>query len=199
MDFEAVREYFTIENMKDLLENYRDFGPLAGIFLPMLEAFLPFLPLFAFIMANAAAYGLWSGFFYSWIGSCLGSLLLFLLIRNFRQHRFFSFLNRHRKIRKSMSWIERKGFGPIFLLFCLPFSPSALINIVAGLSKISKKQFILALVLGKVVMIFVISYIGYDLLSFIHKPTKTLIVVCVVFILWYVGKRVEVRLELGKE
>ncbi|WP_028402537.1 TVP38/TMEM64 family protein [Ectobacillus panaciterrae] len=199
MDFEAVREYFTIENMRDLLESYRDYGPLAGIFLPMLEAFFPFLPLFAFIMANAAAYGLWGGFFYSWLGSCLGSLLLFVLIRSFGQHRFFSFVNRHPKVRKSMTWVERKGFGPIFLLFCLPFSPSALINVVAGLSKISKKQFMLALMLGKVVMIFGISYIGYDLLSFLHKPFKTLLVAFIIFILWYVGKKLEVRMELGKE
>ncbi|MFX3622450.1 MAG: TVP38/TMEM64 family protein [Ectobacillus sp.] len=199
MDFQELTEYFTIENMQHLLGEYREFGPLAGILLPMLEAFFPFLPLFAFIMANAAAYGLWAGFFYSWLGSCIGSLLLFFIIRTFGQHRFFHFLNRHPKIRKSMSWVERKGFGPIFILFCFPFSPSALINVVAGLSKISKKQFTLALMMGKLVMIFGISYIGYDVLSFIHKPLKTLVVVCIVFILWYVGKKLEVKLELSKE
>lgn len=52
-----------------------------------------------------------------------------------------------------MGWIERKGFAPIFVIFCFPFTPSALINVVAGLSRISVKQFGLALAFGKLVMI----------------------------------------------
>ncbi|MCP8968237.1 TVP38/TMEM64 family protein [Ectobacillus ponti] len=197
MDIQTWKDYFTLEHIEYLLESYRAFGPLAGILLPLLEAFVPILPLVAFIMANAVAYGLWAGFLYSWIGSVLGSLLLFFLVRRFGQHRFFKFLNHHPKVRKSMAWIERKGFGPIFLLFCLPFSPSALINIVAGLSRISRKQFTLALSLGKVVMIFVISYIGYDILSFFQKPLKSAAVAAMVFVLWYIGKRIEIKLELG--
>ncbi|MFD3447293.1 TVP38/TMEM64 family protein [Microbacteriaceae bacterium 4G12] len=188
-----------MEHVQHLLEGYRNFGPLFGILLPMIEAFLPFLPLFVFVMANAVAYGLWLGFLYSWLGSCLGALLLFFLIRNFGQHRFFSFMNRHPKVLKTMTWIEKRGFGPIFLLFCFPFSPSALINVVAGLSNISKKQFMLALLLGKAVMIFMLSYIGHDLLSFVQKPFKAIIVTSVIVILWYVGKKIEGRLELGNE
>lgn len=95
-----------------------------------------------------------------------------------------------------MGWIERKGFAPIFVLYCFPFTPSALINVVAGLSRISVRQFGLALTLGKLVMIFMLSYIGHDLTSFIHNPVKTIIVIGVVFILWYVGKKIEVKLEL---
>ena len=199
MDIHTIREYFTMGHMEQLLESYRDFGPLAGILLPIVEAFIPVLPLVAFVLANAAAYGLWAGFFYSWLGSCIGSLLLFVLVRKFGRHRFFTFLNNHPKVRQSMLWIERRGFGPIFILFCLPFSPSALINVVAGLSRIGQRQFALALLLGKVVMIFIISYVGHDLLSFVQKPLKTAIAVLVIFLLWYVGKKVEVRLELAKK
>lgn len=199
MDIHTIKDYFTIDHMQQLLESYRDFGPLAGILLPMIEAFIPVLPLVAFILANAAAYGLWAGFFYSWLGSCVGSLLLFALVRKFGRHRFFTFLNDHPKVRQAMIWIERRGFGPIFVLFCFPFSPSALITVVAGLSRISKRQFILALLLGKVVMILLISYVGHDLLSFVQKPLKTALAAGVIFLLWYIGKRIEVRLELGKE
>lgn len=46
MDVELMKEWFTIENVMDLLNQYRSFGPIPGILLPMLEAFLPFLPLF---------------------------------------------------------------------------------------------------------------------------------------------------------
>lgn len=196
MDFQTIKEYFSAENMNQLVESYRAFGPLLGIGLPMVEAIIPALPLIVFVMANAVAFGLWFGFLYSWIGSVLGALIVFSVIRRFGRTRFFSFVNKHPKVRKAMGWIERKGFAPIFILFCFPFTPSALINVVAGLSRISRKQFVLALALGKLVMVFILSYIGSDLTSFIHKPVKTIIVLGVIFILWYVGKKIEVKLEL---
>ncbi len=196
MDFQTIKEYFSAENMNQLVESYRAFGPLLGIGLPMVEAIIPALPLIVFVMANAVAFGLWFGFLYSWIGSVLGALIVFSVIRRFGRSRFFSFVNKHPKVRKAMGWIERKGFAPIFILFCFPFTPSALINVVAGLSRISRRQFVLALALGKLVMIFILSYVGHDLTSFIHKPVKTIIVIGVIFILWYVGKKIEVKLEL---
>ncbi|MEH7276517.1 TVP38/TMEM64 family protein [Neobacillus vireti] len=195
MDIEAFKAWFTLENIMDLIQEYRSFGPLPGIVLPMIEAFLPFLPLVIFVMANASAFGLWLGFLYSWVGSCLGALLLFLLIRRYGQKRLFSFLSKHQKVRKLMDWVDRHGFGPLFLLLCFPFTPSVIVNVVAGLSKISMYQYMLAVAVGKMVMIFTISFVGYDLRSLITQPYRTGIVLVVIFILWYVGKRIEVRLN----
>jgi uncharacterized membrane protein YdjX (TVP38/TMEM64 family) len=197
MDFATLKEWFTIENIMGLIQEYRALGPLPGILLPMLEAFLPFLPLFLFVMANASAFGLWFGFLFSWIGACTGALLVFLIFRKFGQKRILAFLQRHSKIRKLMTWIEDHGFGPIFLLLCFPFTPSAIVNIVAGLSKINIYQYMLAVLTGKIVMIFTISFIGYDIRSLITQPLRTAIVLVVIFILWYVGKRIEVRLNIS--
>jgi len=199
MDFEAIKAWFTLENIMDLIQEYRSFGPIPGVVLPMLEAFLPFLPLVLFVMANASAFGLWLGFLYSWLGSCLGALLLFLLIRKYGQKRVFSFLSKHPKVRKLMDWVERHGFGPLFLLLCFPFTPSVVVNIVAALSKISMYQYMLAVAIGKMVMIFTMSFVGYDLHSLITQPYRTAVVFLVIFILWYVGKRIEVRLNKSME
>ena len=145
MDFQTIKEYFSPENMDHIVESYKAFGPLLGIGLPMIEALIPALPLIVFVLANAVAFGFWLGFLYSWLGSVMGALLVFFIIRHFGRSRFFSFVNKHEKVRKAMGWIERKGFAPIFVIFCFPFTPSALINVVAGLSRISVKQFGLAL------------------------------------------------------
>lgn len=195
MEFEAVKEWFTLENIMELIRQYRSLGPLPGILLPICEAFLPFLPLFLFVMANASAFGLWLGFFYSWLGTCLGALLLFLFIRRFGQKRLFSFLAGHPKVQRLMEWVEHHGFGPLFLLLCFPFTPSAVVNIVAGLSKISMYKYMLAVFIGKMVMVFTISFVGYDLQSLITKPYRTAIVLAVIFILWYFGKRIEIKLN----
>lgn len=197
MDFNAIKEWFTLENIMSLIQQYRALGPLPGIFLPMLEAFLPFLPLFLFVMANASAFGLWFGFLFSWIGACAGALIVFLLFRKFGQKRLFSFIQRHPKVQKLMVWVERHGFGPLFILLCFPFTPSAVVNIVAGLSKISMAQYMLAVLTGKMVMIFIISFIGYDIRSLITQPLRTLIVIIVIFLLWYIGKKIELKLNVS--
>ncbi|TKC18212.1 TVP38/TMEM64 family protein [Robertmurraya kyonggiensis] len=199
MEVEVLKEWFTLENIMEVIEHYRAIGPIPGILLPMLEAFLPFLPLVIFVMANANAFGLWFGFLFSWVGASVGALLVFLLIRRYGQKRFLSFLKKSPKVKKLMAWLERHGFGPLFLLLCFPFTPSAVVNIVAGLSKISIYQYMLAVIAGKMVMIFTISFVGYDIRSLITQPIRTAIVGVVIFILWLVGKQIEIRLNKNVE
>ncbi|MEK4199246.1 TVP38/TMEM64 family protein [Cytobacillus sp. FSL K6-0265] len=199
MDLESIRQWLTLENILALIEEYRSFGPLPGILLPLIEAFLPFLPLFLFVMANANAFGLWGGFLYSWIGSVAGALLVFFIIRKYGQARFLSVIKNHDKVKKLMAWVEKHGFAPLFLLLCFPFTPSAIVNIVAGLSRISIAQYALAVIAGKMVMIFTVSFVGHDIASLITKPTRTAIVILIISILWYVGKRIEIKLNTSVE
>jgi len=199
MNMEMLRQWFTLDHVLSLLEHYRSFGVLPGIAATLLESFFPILPMVVFVMANAAAFGLWKGFFISWLGASLGSLIVFWLTRRIGQQRFFRFVRRHQKVRRFMHWIERRGFGPLFLLYCFPFTPSALVNIVAGLSGISRQQFVLAVLLGKMVMIFTISFIGYDIVALVRQPLRTVGIAGVVLLLWYAGKRVEARFSLTEK
>ncbi|MUK90111.1 TVP38/TMEM64 family protein [Ornithinibacillus sp. L9] len=178
-----------------LLNDYEALGPLPGILLPFIEAFLPFLPLVVFVMGNAAAYGLLEGFLLSWAGSSLGAILVFLIIRNLGDRRILKAVRRNKQVAKVTTWLERHGFGPLFLLMCFPFSPSSVINVVSGLSKISVQQFILAVLLGKAVMIFSISYIGSSILSFAQNPVRTIIVGVGIVLFWILGKYIEKRLQ----
>lgn len=199
MDYELFKDLFTLEHIMELIEKYRSFGPLPGIFLPMIEAFLPFLPLFLFVMANANAFGLWLGFLFSWTGSTCGALLVFLLVRKYGQKRILGALKKQTKVQKLTAWVEKRGFGPLFILLCFPFTPSAVVNIVAGLSKISIAQYMLAVLTGKAVMIFTMSFVGYDIKSLITQPVRTAIVGVIIFILWYVGKRIEIKMNMSVE
>ncbi|ARA97594.1 MULTISPECIES: TVP38/TMEM64 family protein [Geobacillus] len=199
MNMETFEQWFTLDYVLSLLEHYRSFGVFPGIAATLLESFFPILPMVVFVMANAAAFGLWKGFFISWLGASLGSLIVFWLTRRIGRQRFFHFVRRHQKVRRFMHWIERHGFGPLFLLYCFPFTPSALINIVAGLSGISRQQFVLAVLLGKMVMIFMISFIGYDIVALVRQPLRTAGIALVVLLLWYAGKRVEARFSLTEK
>lgn len=190
-----MSEWMDVDKIIELAEHYKALGPFIGILLPFIEAFLPFLPLFVFVFANAGAYGLWLGFILSWAGTVAGSYVVFLIIRKYGRNRFLRFLTKHKRVQQLIGWVERNGFGPLFLLLCFPFTPSALVNLVAGLSNMKKKNYLMILMAGKFVMIFTISFIGYDLKALLTQPIRTAIVIGIIVILWLVGKWFEKRLE----
>ena len=195
MNLDILTDLFNQETLLELIQNYKAFGPIPGILFPILEAFLPFLPLFVIVVANTNAFGLWLGFLLTWIGSSIGAILVFIVIRKYGHIKLLSFIKRNKQVKKLTKWLEHHGFGPIFLLLCFPFTPSAVVNIVAGLSKISTAKYMFAVLSGKLVMIFTISYIGHDIASLFTKPLRTAVVGVVIFILWYVGKRIELSLH----
>ena len=94
MDFDVIREWFTLKNISELIQQYRSLGPIPGIMLPLLEAFMPLLPLFVFVTANATAFGLWWGFFFSWIGAVTGAFLVFSVVRKVWSRKVFSILTK---------------------------------------------------------------------------------------------------------
>lgn len=208
----TVDSSITIEQVRELLETnqydalidkllvfYEGLGPLPGILLPLIEALLPFLPLMAIVVTNAAAYGLLRGFFYSWIGAVLGAMVVFLVIRRFRHIKLLAWIHSHRQVRRVTGWVERRGFGPLFILLCFPFSPSSVINLVAALSGVSFFQFGLAILLGKAVMIFSIAYVGSSLTSFAENPVRTILVGIGITLFWLLGKQIEHRMHKSDE
>nr|WP_026571143.1 TVP38/TMEM64 family protein [Sediminibacillus terrae] len=199
IDINELRELIESNRFDDLLmqllKTYEGLGPLPGILLPFIEAFLPFLPLVVFVLANAAAYGLLEGFLLSWFGASAGAICVFMLVRKLGKKRFFIWLRKNKQVERVTGWLERHGFGPLFLLMCFPFSPSSVINIVAALSKVSFQQFILAVLLGKTVMIFTIAYVGDSIVSFAQNPVKTIVVGICILLFWVFGKFLEQRLQ----
>lgn len=182
----------------DILDKYEQLGPLPGIFLPFIEALLPFLPLFVFVIANSLAYGLLKGFIYSWIGSVLGSITVFLVIRKLGNKRIFQKIRKNKTVLQVTNWVEYHGFGPLFILLCFPFSPSSVINVVAGISKVSKLQFFLAVILGKSIMIFSMAYVGSSVMEFAKSPIRTTIILVSIVIFWSFGKYIEGKMKQKK-
>ena len=183
------------ENVYELTQSYRALGPITGFLLAFLESFLPFLPLFAFVVANATAYGFWFGFLLSWGGTVAGSYAVFLIVRKFGQARFMNFMTKHNRVQRLIHWVERNGFGPLFLFICFPFTPSALVNLVAGLSNIRKHYYLVTLMAGKFVMVFIVTFVGHDIRALYTQPIRTAIVIAVIVLLYIIGKILENRMN----
>lgn len=194
MDLATLKSYFTEENIYMLLEQYRSFGPFPGILITFLKSFIPPLPTIVIVGANAAAYGLWFGFLYSWIGIVSGSFLSFYIVRKIGSHRIVQRWAQKPKVQKAMIWVQRKAFNYVFLLSIFPVGPFVIVNLAAGLAQMPIRTFLAAVIFGKAIMVFMVSFIGYDIAQFIQNPLKLLYVVAFGFVSWLISKKVESRL-----
>lgn len=193
IDWAELRSFLTRDTFIYLIDQYRSLGPIPGILITFLESFLPPLPLFLLVAANVTAYGFGFGFLYSWIGVVGGACAIFLIFSKLGEYSLPDKWKKGPLIPRSPEWVQRHAFSTIFLISCLPFGPSALFNIIAGLSGMSFRSFLVAVSIGKAIMICLVSFIGHDLPAFIHSPLKIMIVATIAASLWFASKLIEAR------
>ena len=169
-------------------------GPLFGILLPIIEAFIPILPLIGFVIINVSVFGFFWGYIYSWIGSCLGSFMLFFLIKKVGGKRL------EKKIMESkysgtLEKIRKKNFSVLFFLYCFPFTPSFLISGASALANLNTTVFLAALIPSKLIMMVSLSFIGVNVSSFFKDPSKSIIFVLLIILFNILCQKVVEKLE----
>lgn len=174
-------------------------GVVVGFLLVFLESFISILPLSVFVAFNINAFGFLVGFIISWLGTCLGSFLCYLIFF-FMEERVFTFLFRGKVIKKIRSGIysfQNISFSKLVLIITLPFTPSFLVNIICGVGRVSYKKFLASLLIGK---IFVIIFWGYIGKTFIDSLTDVYSLIYIIFSLGIayiisdcVGKKMNIK------
>ena len=180
-----------IEFWLALLEQFKALGPLAPILLTMIEALIPALPLVAIVTFNVAVYGSVLGFVYSWIGTTLGSFVVFAISRYLLKKSLYPHMMKHKNIKKVLDWISRTNHVSLFLLTCVAFTPSSLINISYGLSDFSAKSFYSTLLVSKIVMIFVLATFGNSLSKALENPLYLVLALGIILLLFYATTKIK--------
>ena len=182
---------YIIGNSTDFIANG---GMFVGFLLVFIECFIPALPLSFFVALNVNAFGFLFGVIISWIATCLGSYicyrLFFFLGNKFTQ----KFLNRKtiKKIKNAIDKFQKIKLTELVLILTLPFTPSFLINILAGLTKMTREKFICSLLIGKCFAIIFWGYIGKSLIESL-TDLKSIIYIVVTLILAYIISKVVSR------
>ena len=160
----------TLEFWQNLLEGFGNLGPIAPIFLAMVESFFPPLPLIAIVALNVAAHGGFLGFVYSWIGVILGGTIMFLLWRRVAKRFFWKIASRSQKLEKAERWVSRFDTASLFMLSVLPFTPSSFMHFAFGISDFDEKRYLITMLLGKGVMVAMMALFGQSLVSSMKNP-----------------------------
>ncbi|AIQ71470.1 TVP38/TMEM64 family protein [Paenibacillus graminis] len=193
MFFLDIMSWLTEERLLQLLEQYRSLGPLPGIGLTFMKSFVPPLPTIAIVGLNGAVYGLWLGFFYSWLGLVAGCVTTFLIIRQIASHPYLRKWALRPKVARGMKWVRNSGFSYVFLLSLFPVGPFVVINMAAGLAQMRLRSYLLALCAGKAIMVFAVSYIGNDVDRFIRHPGEIIYVLLFIGVSLWGVKAIEAR------
>lgn len=153
-----------------------------GFLLILSESIIPALPLGIFVALNMIAFGNILGFFISWSATVTGCILSYFLFNKVVDKYFLKKLNKKKKYKNLIEKIKNISFSNLVLIIALPFSPAFAINIAAGLSKLDFKKFFLALLIGKLSIIYFWGYIGKSLIESITDiKTVTTIIIMLLF------------------
>ena len=184
-----VHQLGTLEFWQTLLDRFGDLGPLAPIFLAMVESFFPPLPLIAIVALNVAAHGGLFGFVYSWVGVMLGGTLMFLFWRRVLKQFFWKFASRSQKLEKAEQWVSRFDVSSLFMLSVLPFTPSSFMHFAFGISDFDEKRYLITMLLGKGVMVAMMALFGQSLVSSMKNPVYLVLAVVIWGAMYWGSKR----------
>ena len=179
----------TLEFWQNLLEGFGNLGPIAPIFLAMVESFFPPLPLIAIVALNVAAHGGFLGFAYSWIGVILGGTIMFLLWRRVVKRFFWKIASRSQKLEKAERWVSRFDTASLFMLSVLPFTPSSFMHFAFGISDFDEKRYLITMLLGKGVMVAMMALFGKSLVSSMKNPVYLIFAIVIWAGMYWVSKQ----------
>ncbi len=175
-----------VENLSNYLETFLlslgAFAPILACFLIVIESIIPILPLCVFITINFCFFGKLIGFIISWICTCIGCFLSYILVKKGFKTIAFNTAQNSGLLQKVIKVIKNLDVTKLILIIAIPFSPAFLINIAAGLANIDRKKFIFSILIGKIFMVYFWGFIG---LSFIESLKKPIIIFKIIILLLF--------------
>lgn len=180
----------------DIVNNSAFFGPLFACLLIYLESMIPILPLFVFITITFMAYGYFFGFIISYILTSLGCFSAFFLCRKFFKNYFQKKVRKNPKFDKLMRRIDKIKLTELAVLIAIPFTPAFLVNIASSLSEMSFKKFMIAILIGKISLVFFWGFIGTSLVESLKNPKIIIVVIILLLLSYLLSKIVNKKLKI---
>ena len=136
------------EGIKTYIEHSAPWSHLAFFFLQLVSTIVAPIPSNVTALAGGLLFGTLPAFLLTWAAVVLGSFIVFFLARALGQERVIRFVGRKLSGRY-LEVIRRKRDIFLLLAFLFPFVPDDILCILAGLTEISRKRFLLLCLLAR--------------------------------------------------
>lgn len=188
---EALNEL--INNLLNLLGSW---GALLGCVFILFESIIPMLPLSLFITLNFMTFGSIIGFIISWIFTVLGCMMSYYLFKSAVSEKRLSKFKENNTLKKVINVIENMNFTSLVTLIAIPFTPAFAVNIAAGICRVPKRKFLLALMLGKISLVYFWRFVGVGLIESLKNPSKLIGVVILIVIVYIISYILSKKLKI---
>ena len=188
---EALNEL--INNLLNLLGSW---GALLGCVFILFESIIPMLPLSLFITLNFMTFGSIIGFIISWIFTVLGCLMSYYLFKSAVSEKRLNKFKENNTLKKVINVIENMNLTSLVTLIAIPFTPAFAVNIAAGICRVPKKKFLLALMLGKISLVYFWGFVGVGLIESLKNPSKLIGVVILIVIVYIISYILSKKLKI---
>lgn len=188
---EALNEL--INNLLNLLGSW---GALLGCVFILFESIIPMLPLSLFITLNFMTFGSIIGFIISWIFTVLGCMMSYYIFRSSVSEKRLNKFKENNTLKKVINVIENMSFTSLVTLIAIPFTPAFAVNIAAGICRVPKRKFLLALMLGKISLVYFWGFVGVGLIESLKNPSKLIGVVILIVIVYIISYILSKKLKI---
>jgi phospholipase D1/2 len=143
-------------------------GPLLAVGLFLLLGLLAF-PLNILIIATAAAFGIWPGLGYATVGALISAAATYAVGRWLGPGILRNLLGP--RINRISQRVRRNGVMAVTAVRLMPVAPFALVNLVAGATKIRFTDYMMGTALGLLPGVVLMSALGARLFHILEHPT----------------------------
>lgn len=142
--------FTSVEAIQKIVEKYGILGPLIFILIQIIQVVIPIIPGGVSLLAGVVAFGPVYGFIYNYLGIVIGSIAVFLIARRLGR-RFVESRVSNSFLKKYGSWLENeKRFSRLFAIaIFMPVAPDDFLCMLAGLTRMSLKEFTIIILLCK--------------------------------------------------
>ncbi|MDD3957407.1 MAG: VTT domain-containing protein [Candidatus Izemoplasmatales bacterium] len=160
--------YDVLEKFEQFILDHSWFAPLSTVLLPFIEALIPSLPLTILIGFNlnmmATIYGATQGTFLtvllSTLGSFLGMLLIFIIIRVTLAPFFAKRVSENRYGKMFLNAVEGPNVFLILVIMSNPFLPSSILNYALSLTRTSVRRYLFLTITSRLIIIIFLVFLG---------------------------------------
>lgn len=145
--------------LKDFVHKYKFWGPFVFVLIQIFQVVFPIIPGGVTTVAGQLIFGPWLGFIYNYIGICLGSIILFWLVKVYGKKFILLFVT-EKNFYDYERRLETPGFEKFFIICMIsPISPADIMVMIMGLSNMTIKRLTAIILITKP-----LSIIGYSYL-----------------------------------
>lgn len=171
-------------------------GYILSSVLIVIESIIPILPLSVFITLLFYKLGVVFGFIISYIFTIIGCFISYKLFNGRLRLKLENYVIKKDKkqLDKIIKNINKVKFVNLCLIIALPFTPAFMVNIACGLSNVSKKKYILSLLIGKIFLVIFWGLVGTSVITSVKNPVN-LIYIGILLLLCFILSRIVSKKE----